>query len=179
MGGIPEKFDTLPIGRQIKRTITGRIESGVVRKQEYRTDCTSTYQVDWETQDNDAFVEKLALTTIQSYYGNSDTYVDEPFVTDDIRLLQKVCSLPYALRQSIKPSLVQIKLVLCSIIGMKVSVQSRTQRLGRRPSASCTGVLAPKSLLPNCLREEKPQVSRTWHQQQPRMLLKQARQISA
>ena len=93
MGGIPQQYDTLPIGRQIKRTIKGRTESGVVQKQEYITDCMSIYHVDWETLENGSFAEKLALTTIQSYYGNSDTYVDEPFVTDDIRLLQKVCSM--------------------------------------------------------------------------------------
>lgn len=95
MGVILPRFDTLPIGRQITRTITGRTESGVVGRLEYHTACTSVYHVDWKTPDNKNFAEKLALSTIQSYYGNSDSYVDEPFVSDEIRLLQRVRAYSY------------------------------------------------------------------------------------
>ena len=92
MGVIPNNLDSLPIGRQITRTITGRTETGVVRglKLSSAPNWTCIFHVNWETPDKTSFAEELALTTIQSYYRDSDRYVDEPFVTDDIRLLQRV-----------------------------------------------------------------------------------------
>lgn len=93
MARIPKDFEDLPIGRQITRKITGvGTEAGVVvgLKLASVPGWTCIYHVKWETPDKKSFDEELALTTVKSYYNDSDTYVDEPFVADDIRLKQKV-----------------------------------------------------------------------------------------
>lgn len=93
MARIPKELDDLPIGRQITRKITGvGTEVGVVvgLKLASVPGWTCIFHVKWETPDKKSFAEDLALTTIQSYYSESDTYVDEPFVADDVRLRQKV-----------------------------------------------------------------------------------------
>lgn len=94
MGVIPKEYDRLPIGRQITRTIGKKTENGIVqalKRASGGSQWTSVYRVNWESADSDPYEEELALSTIQSYYTDSDTYVDEPYIEDEIRLLQKVC----------------------------------------------------------------------------------------
>ena len=99
MARIPKDFDHLPIGRRITRKISGvGKEAGVVvgLKLASVPGWTCIYHVKWETPDKKSFAEELALTTIQSYYSDSDTYVDEPYVADDVRLKQKVRAETYS-----------------------------------------------------------------------------------
>ena len=93
MVAIPQEYDRLPIGRQITRKIDSRRESGTVKGlvRTVSPDWLSTYTVVWETPHKQRFEEQLALTTIRSYYSDSDAYLDQPFVSDEIRLLQQVC----------------------------------------------------------------------------------------
>ena len=96
---IPEKYDRRPIGRQIQKQLRGESrESGVVFEAENlhaNPKCIWTYKVRWTSSDgpNVTYVETLALRTLLTYFSEEDTYVDEPWVGEDIRVLQKVCSL--------------------------------------------------------------------------------------
>ena len=93
MGLIPQTFNNLPIGRQITRTVGTITETGVVHglQRSSSPGWLSIYSVNWTRPDKQEFMEELALSTIQSYYSDSDLYMDEPYVVDEIRLLQKVC----------------------------------------------------------------------------------------
>ena len=93
MARIPKKYDTLPIGRQLTRRISGRAEIGVVKGLKLATGEWSIYHVEWKTADKKSFPEDLALSTIQSYYSVEDIYLNEPFVAEDIRLQQQVRAL--------------------------------------------------------------------------------------
>lgn len=93
MARIPKEYDTLPIGRQLTRRISGRAETGVVKGLKLAAGEWSIYHVEWKTADNKSFPEDLALSTIQSYYSVEDIYLNEPFVAEDIRLQQQVRAL--------------------------------------------------------------------------------------
>ncbi len=92
MAPISKRFHRLPIGRQIKRKLNGDEEAGVVRGMYHVSapEWRATYTVRWQAGDEVEYEEHLALGTVQFWYGPSDNYVDEPWVDEEIRLLQKV-----------------------------------------------------------------------------------------
>ncbi len=53
---------------------------------EWRT----VYTVKWNSLNEQEYDEHLALKTVQHYYKSDDTYANEPFVDEEIRLLQQV-----------------------------------------------------------------------------------------
>ncbi|DBB01221.1 TPA: hypothetical protein ACH3X1_001095 [Trebouxia sp. C0004] len=91
MPQISKRFERRPIGRQIKREINGEIEPGLVSGMysmaapEWRT----IYIVKWKPLNEQEYDEHLALKTVQHYYKSDDTYANEPFVDEEIRLLQQ------------------------------------------------------------------------------------------
>ena len=92
MPQISKRFERRPIGRQIKREINGETEPGLVSGMysmatpEWRT----VYTVKWKPLNEQEYDEHLALKTVQHYYKSDDTYANEPFVDEEIRLLQQV-----------------------------------------------------------------------------------------
>lgn len=93
---IPEKHERNPIGRRVRKTLRGGVqETGLVREAYTFTvdqDNTWTYKVLWTSASspNTQYEEVLALRTLQSFFTEEDTYVDEPWVADELRILQKV-----------------------------------------------------------------------------------------
>ncbi|KAL0029288.1 hypothetical protein WJX79_008145 [Trebouxia sp. C0005] len=91
MPQISKRFERRPIGRQIKREINGETEPGLVSGMysmaapEWRT----VYTVRWKPVNEQEYDEHLALKTVQHYYKSDDTYANEPFVDEEIRLLQQ------------------------------------------------------------------------------------------
>lgn len=91
MPQISKRFERRPIGRQIKREINGETEPGLVSGMysmatpEWRT----VYTVKWQPLNEQEYDEHLALKTVQHYYKSDDTYANEPFVDEEIRLLQQ------------------------------------------------------------------------------------------
>lgn len=92
MAPISKRFERRPIGRQIKRDINGEKEPGVVSGMysmagpEWRT----IYAVTWKPANEPHYEEHLALKSVQQFYKPDDSYADEPYVDEEIRLLQKV-----------------------------------------------------------------------------------------
>ncbi len=92
MPQISKRFERRPIGRQIKREINGETEPGLVSGMfsmaapEWRV----IYTVKWKPLNEQEYDEHLALKTVQHYYNSDDTYAHEPFVDEEIRLLQQV-----------------------------------------------------------------------------------------
>lgn len=92
MPQISKRFERLPIGRQIKREINGETEPGLVSGMfsmaapAWRI----VYTVKWKPLNEQEYEEHLALKTVQHYYMSDDTYANEPFVDEEIRLLQQV-----------------------------------------------------------------------------------------
>lgn len=98
MPPISKKFYRQPIGRQITRKLNDTSETGVVRELYSASalpEWLTIFTVRWHQPDSEHhYEEHLALSTVTSYYGPDDTYVDEPYVDDEIRLLQRVSSRP-------------------------------------------------------------------------------------
>ena len=178
MGVIPQTFNNLPIGRQITRTIGTITETGVVHglQRSSSPGWNSIYSVNWSRPDTQDFLEELALSTIQSYYSDSDLYMDEPYVVDEIRLLQKVCeSFGYhGLLVSVKAgAIMMLQPGSCSTIGTSANAPRKAQPHGKKLFVnSCMATLTPQRRLPRSQRSGKSQVPRTWPQQQPEMLPK-------
>lgn len=95
---IPETYDRLPIGRRIHKILRDGVrENGLVLEAvnlHIGPGCTWTFKVKWTSEQGpaDTYCETLALRTLYTYYSEDDTYVDEPFVEERIRVLQKVSS---------------------------------------------------------------------------------------
>lgn len=93
---IPERHDRQPVGRQIHKTLRdGVIEQGVVLEGYLfpaNGHNVNTYKVRWTSakEPEETYEEVLALRTLQSWYSADDTYADEPYVAEELRVHQKV-----------------------------------------------------------------------------------------
>ena len=97
---IPERHDRQPVGRQIHKTLrSGVIEQGVVLEGclfPANGQNVNTYRVRWTSaiEPQVTYEEVLALRTLQIWYSAEDTYENEPYVAEELRVHQKVTEAP-------------------------------------------------------------------------------------
>lgn len=87
---IPEAYERRCIGRQIRRKLrSGAQETGRITGENRRDLPIIYYNVEWQTA-NQPIVEIMALSTLQTWFSEEDSYVDEAWVDEELRILQKV-----------------------------------------------------------------------------------------
>lgn len=91
---IPSAYERRCIGRQIRRTLrSGTVETGTIIGLNRQDPPLLYFNVTWSTTEDDdrPVKEVLALTTLQMWFSeHSDTYVDDGWVDEELRILQKV-----------------------------------------------------------------------------------------
>ena len=139
MPQISKRFERRPIGRQIKREINGETEPGLVSGMysmaapEWRT----IYTVKWKPLNEQEYDEHLALKTVQHYYKSDDTYANEPFVDEEIRLLQQVQDTRRCRQNMFQLWAAPASFFLCSTTGMNASAPKKgTPEFGKEVQES-------------------------------------------